>query len=178
MPLPLPALVPERVDRGRILGRHRQDLPGGLQFTGQLGLISDRNFLEQYYELEWDTLKDQTTDVLLRQTLGNSSWNVLAGVRLNERGEAVSKRVFADASDLHKAKNPGLPDGMRVTGDGTIFATAPGGVLIMDATGKRLGLIRTGTAISNCAFGDDGRTLYMTSNDFLARVRLKVSGAR
>ncbi len=97
---------------------------------------------------------------------------------LNERGEAVSKRVFADASDLHKAKNPGLPDGMRVTGDGTIFATAPGGVLIMDATGKRLGLIRTGTAISNCAFGDDGRTLYMTSNDFLARVRLKVSGAR
>jgi gluconolactonase len=97
---------------------------------------------------------------------------------LNERGEVVSKRVFADSSDLHEAKDPGLPDGMRVTRDGTIFATAPGGVLIMDATGKRLGRIRTGTAIANCAFGDDGRTLYMTSNDFLARIRVTIDGGR
>jgi hypothetical protein len=78
------ALTPERVDRGRILGRHRQDLPAGLQFTAEAGLISDRNFLEQYYEREWDELKDQTTGGMLRQSLGNSSWNILADVRLNE----------------------------------------------------------------------------------------------
>ena len=40
------------------------------------------------------------------------------------------------------------------------------------------GRIETGTAVANCAFGDDGRTLYMTSNDFLARIRLKIDGAR
>lgn len=97
---------------------------------------------------------------------------------LDERGNVVSKKVFADSSDLAARKYPGLPDGLRVSGDGTVFATAPGGVLVMDAQGKRLGLIRTGTAISNCAFGDDGRTLYMTSNHFLARIRLKIDGSR
>jgi gluconolactonase len=46
----------------------------------------------------------------------------------------------------------------------------------MDAAGKRLGRIETGTAISNCAFGDDGRTLYMTSHAMLARVRVNATG--
>ncbi|HEY5808847.1 MAG TPA: SMP-30/gluconolactonase/LRE family protein [Povalibacter sp.] len=97
---------------------------------------------------------------------------------LDMKGEVIGQRVFADVSDLKGEDNPGLPDGLRVIGDGTVFATAPGGVLIMDSAGKRLGLIRTGTAIANCAFGDDGRTLYMTSNHFLARIRLKVNGYR
>ncbi len=97
---------------------------------------------------------------------------------LNERGEVLDKRVFADASDLMGANSPGLPDGMRVTRDGTVFATAPGGVLVMDSTGRRLGRIRTGTAIANCAFGDDGRTLYMTSHKSLARIRLSIQGNR
>jgi gluconolactonase len=97
---------------------------------------------------------------------------------LDARGDVVSKRVFADASDLAAKKYPGLPDGLRITGDGTVFATAPGGVLIMDTAGKRLGLIRTGTAIANCAFGDDGTTLYMTSDAFLARIKLKINGSR
>ena len=96
---------------------------------------------------------------------------------LDVRGDVVEKRVFADASDLI-AKYPGLPDGMRITSDGTVFTTAPGGVLVMDSAGKRLGLIRTGSRIANCAFGDDGKTLYMTSDDFLARIRLKIDGRR
>ena len=78
------ALVPEQQQRGRILGRHRQEFPVGMQITGELGLISDRNFLEQYYEREWDELKDQTTGIMLRQAWNNWSWNVLADVRLNE----------------------------------------------------------------------------------------------
>ncbi|HMN45121.1 MAG TPA: SMP-30/gluconolactonase/LRE family protein [Povalibacter sp.] len=97
---------------------------------------------------------------------------------LNERGEVLDKRVFADSSDLKAPDAPGLPDGMRVTPDGTVFATAPGGVLIMDSSGKRLGRIRTGSAIANCAFGDDGRTLYLTSHTFLARIRLSIQGNR
>lgn len=97
---------------------------------------------------------------------------------LNDKGEVTGKRVFADSSDLMGKDSPGLPDGLRVTGNGTVFATAPGGVLVMDNAGKRLGRIRTGTAIANCAFGDDGRTLYMTSHQFLARIRLEIQGNR
>lgn len=95
---------------------------------------------------------------------------------LDARGAVLDKRVFADASDLVGEASPGLPDGMAVSGDGRIFATGPGGVLVFDADGKRLGRIETGTAVSNCAFGDDGRTLYMSSHTFLARVRVNATG--
>ena len=95
---------------------------------------------------------------------------------LDAAGNATGSRVFADASDLMGDGVHGLPDGLAVSSDGVIFATGPGGVIVMDADGKRLGRIETGSAIANCAFGDDGRTLYMTSHKFLARVPLKVAG--
>lgn len=95
---------------------------------------------------------------------------------LNEKGEVLDKRVFADASDLVGADAPGLPDGLSIGVGGHLFATGPGGVLIFSPQGKRLGRIETGTAIANCAFGDDGRTLYMTSHKFVARVRLRTHG--
>jgi gluconolactonase len=95
---------------------------------------------------------------------------------LGAQGEVTGKRVFADASDLLGEGVPGLPDGMAVADDGRLFATGPGGVLVFDADGKRLGRIETGVAISNCAFGDDGHTLYMSSHTLVARVRLKVTG--
>jgi len=95
---------------------------------------------------------------------------------LDAAGAVTGKRVFADASDLAGKDNPGLPDGMAVAADGTLFATGPGGVIVFAPDGKRLGRIETGTAIANCAFGGDGRTLYMTSHSFLARVRVKATG--
>jgi hypothetical protein len=43
------------------------------------------------------------------------------------------------------------------------FASAPGGIAIINPAGRILGRIETGTAIANCTFGAaDGRTLYMT----------------
>lgn len=95
---------------------------------------------------------------------------------LDPEGRSIGKRVFADATDLMGDGVHGLPDGMDVSREGHIFATAPGGILVMDAAGKRLGRMETGSPISNCAFGDDGRTLYLTSQTLLARVRLEVSG--
>ena len=72
---------------------------------------------------------------------------------------------------------PGLPDGLTVAADGTIFATGPGGVIVLSKDGKRLGRISNGKATANCKFGDDGRTLYLTSHDILARIRLNTKGA-
>ncbi len=93
---------------------------------------------------------------------------------LNHQGLVISKRELANAKDLVAMGLPGLPDGMKVARDGHIFAAAPGGILVMNATGERLGLISTGTNVANCNFGDDGSTLYMTSNKFLARVKLAI----
>jgi lipopolysaccharide export system protein LptA len=69
--------------RGRVLARHRQNLPGDWQLTGELGLVSDRNFLEQYFELEWDTFKNESTDVDLKKLLANSSFEITGEVRPN-----------------------------------------------------------------------------------------------
>jgi lipopolysaccharide export system protein LptA len=69
--------------RGRVLGRHRQNLPNDWTLTGELGLVSDRNFLEQYFELEWDTFKDESTDVDLKRLVGNSSYEITGEVRPN-----------------------------------------------------------------------------------------------
>jgi gluconolactonase len=93
---------------------------------------------------------------------------------LDDKGMVKSRREFANAKDLVAAGLPGLPDGMKVANDGHIFAAAPGGILVMNAAGKRLGMISTGTNVANCNFGDDGSTLYMTSNHALARIKLAI----
>jgi gluconolactonase len=85
-------------------------------------------------------------------------------------------RVFHDFGPELAKKLPGLPDGLKVDTAGRIFASGPGGVYVLSPEGKKLGLIATGKAIANCAFGEDGRTLFLTSSDMLARVKLKTSG--
>jgi hypothetical protein len=77
------ALEPETDSRGRILGRHRQ-FTHGLEITGELGWISDRNFLEQYYEQEWDEEKDQTTGVEIKRRNENHSISASADARIND----------------------------------------------------------------------------------------------
>jgi gluconolactonase len=90
-------------------------------------------------------------------------------------GSLGSSRVFFDAAALAKGRR-GLPDGMKIDTEGNLFATGPGGVLILSPNGKHLGTILTGQATGNCAFGDDGRTLYITADMYLMRVRLKTKG--
>ena len=90
-------------------------------------------------------------------------------------GSFKTSRVFVDASALSKTRK-GLPDGMKVDVEGNLYATGPGGVLIFSPDGKHLGTILTGQATANCAFGDDGRTLYITADMYLMRVRIKVKG--
>jgi gluconolactonase len=84
-------------------------------------------------------------------------------------------RVLFDATGM-TASRRGLPDGLKIDTEGNLFATGPGGVLVLSPEGKHLGTIMTGQATSNCAFGDDGRTLYMTADNYLMRVRLKAKG--
>jgi gluconolactonase len=94
---------------------------------------------------------------------------------VNSDGTLGKSRVLFDATSMVTTR-PGLPDGMKVDRDGNLFATGPGGVLVISPQGKHLGTIVTGQATANCAFGDDGRTLYMTADMYLMRVRLKTSG--
>lgn len=78
------SLRPEQKERGRILWQHRQHLWNGVQVTGQVGWISDRNFLEQYFEEDWDTDKDHTTGIDIKRITENRSWNITASARVND----------------------------------------------------------------------------------------------
>jgi gluconolactonase len=75
-----------------------------------------------------------------------------------------------------KEGRKGSPDGLKVDAAGNVFATAPGGVAVFAADGTYLGRIDTGEATANCAFGDDGRTLYVTADMYLGRIRLNTKG--
>lgn len=91
---------------------------------------------------------------------------------VKDDGTLENGRVFFDATDK-VGKLKGLPDGLKVNGNGYIFATGPGGVLIFDPGGKHLGTIKTGQATANCAFDTDGSHLYITADMYLLRVKLQ-----
>ncbi len=91
-------------------------------------------------------------------------------------GTAGPGRVFFDASALRDAGRRGALDGMAVDNGGNLWATGPGGVLIIDKDGKHLGSLLTGQATGNCTFGDDGRTLYIAADMFLVRIATLAQG--
>ncbi|MCF7849386.1 MAG: SMP-30/gluconolactonase/LRE family protein [Kiritimatiellales bacterium] len=91
-------------------------------------------------------------------------------------GSTANGRVFFDATKLRE-KNRGGNDGMAIDQHGNLFATGPGGVVILTPEGKHLGTIVTTKPTSNCTFGDDGSSLYITSDMLLLRIKLKTKGA-
>ena len=86
--------------------------------------------------------------------------------------EDYETSLFFDGSTLAKERK-GLFDGLKIHSSGVIFATGPGGVLVIDAGGKHLGTILLTSRIANCVFDPDETYLYMTADSALARVRLK-----
>ena len=74
-------------------------------------------------------------------------------------------------------KGPGAPDGLKLDQRGNVWSTGPGGVLIISPDGKLLGRILTGHRTANCAWGDDGSTLYMTADFYLCRIRTNAKAA-
>lgn len=93
-----------------------------------------------------------------------------------EGGVSGEPKIFADFSAELAQKLPGLPDGLKVAKSGHLFASGPGGIYVLSPQGKKLGLIATGKSAANCAFGEDGKTLFVTSSDMVVKVRLKQSG--
>jgi gluconolactonase len=95
---------------------------------------------------------------------------------LDATGKVLNRRVFADMTPLVKQGLPGLPDGMKIDTHGNLFASGPGGIHILSPKGVELGLIKTAVASENCAFGEDGRTLFIASTHAVLRVRTKTRG--
>jgi gluconolactonase len=96
---------------------------------------------------------------------------------VKEDGTLGDGKVLHDATaDVKANPNKGLPDGMKVDAKGNVFATAVNGVYVFDPHGKLIGRIVTNDKTANCAFGDDGSTLYLATNDKLTRVKTTTKG--
>ena len=67
-------------------------------------------------------------------------------------------------------------DGMKVDRDGNLWVTGAEGVLILSAAGEFMGHVTIGVATANCAWGDDGSTLYITSDMYLCRLKTTAHG--
>jgi gluconolactonase len=101
---------------------------------------------------------------------------ILMAFPVRPDGSLGDGKAFFDVTAAVSKQKPGVPDGLKVSADGTVWATGPGGVLVYSPQGKHLGTLATGVATANVAFGDDGSTLYITAGKNLVRVRTKVKG--
>jgi gluconolactonase len=65
---------------------------------------------------------------------------------------------------------------VKVDHRGYIFSSAPGGVWIISPQGKYLGKIIGPERPANMAWGDDGKTLYLTAHTGLYKITTKNGG--
>ena len=90
-------------------------------------------------------------------------------------GTAANGRVLFDATG---DKAAGVPDGMKIDVHGNIWATGPSAVIVLSPDGRHLGTITPPEDPANCAWGDDGRSLYITAETGVYRVRTSVMGQK
>lgn len=108
--------------------------------------------------------------------LNDSTTKVYWRFDVKPDGTIANGKLFFDMS---KAKDDGVPDGMKVDQKGNIYGVGPGGIWILSPEGKHLGTIKVPEQPANLAWGDvDGKTLYITAVTGLYRIHLSVPGIR
>ena len=84
-------------------------------------------------------------------------------------GTLSNGRVFAEM------REEGRPDGMKVDREGRLWACAAG-IEVFEADGRPLGLIDVPQRPANCAWGEDGSTLFVCARTAVYRMRTTVVG--
>lgn len=88
---------------------------------------------------------------------------VILAFPLDGKGHVGESAVFFDTKGL---EGRGSPDGLKVDAAGNVWATGPGGLLVISPQGKLLGRVFTHRATANVAFGGaDGKSVFLTASD-------------
>ena len=112
---------------------------------------------------------DEKTLLVSNSDPENAIW---VAYSLDEQKNVTKRTIFANMT--HKVStHKGLPDGLKISRKGFIFASGPGGLLIFHPDGRHLGTINTNEATANCALDDTETWLYMTAHSFLKRIRIQ-----
>lgn len=116
---------------------------------------------------------DEKTLYVAQSNPAQATWTAFP---VKEDGTLGAGKVLFDSTAM-VGKVPGLPDGLKVDAKGNLFATGPGGVLVLSPEGKHLGTFSTGVPTANCGWGEDGSTLFITADSHLVKIRLTTKGA-
>jgi gluconolactonase len=84
----------------------------------------------------------------------------------------TNARILYDATEIAKTER-GAPDGFKFDKAGNMFASGPGGVWIFDKNGKVIGKIKLPNAAANTALSDDDKTLFITNDMYVLRVKMR-----
>ena len=116
---------------------------------------------------------NDSVGLLVRDNMFRSQGNIDA-FDVQANGMLANRRVFCEL----RGEMSGIPDGMKVDVEGNVYCTGPGGVWVLDATGKHLGTILTEVEhTTNMAWGgDDWKTMFITTFETLVRIELKIAG--
>jgi len=100
----------------------------------------------------------------------NSDERNLRAYDIDRSGDPANERILIP-------KIPGIPGGMAVDERGSLYVAASG-IQIYSPEGQLLHTIPIKSRVSNCTFGEpDGKTLIVTSESFVFRMRMDVKGA-
>lgn len=69
--------------------------------------------------------------------------------------------------------NPGIPDGLKINKQGVIYCSCENGILVLLSDGTYLGRFIVGKTTSNCTFGDNQKTLFITSSNSLYKLTIE-----
>ena len=80
--------------------------------------------------------------------------------------------IFFNAAPYLKT-GKGVPDGLKIDSKGNVYASGPGGIWIFSKTADLLGKIRVSPVASNCSLSGDEKTLFITADDHIVKVKLR-----
>ena len=147
-----------------------------IDFCGVYRLQSDGAVTLQYKEISRPNGIAFSPDEKILY-VANSDGNdpVWRAFPVQEDGNLGPPSSFFDSSKDDRISRGG-GDGLKVDVQGNVFATGPGGVLVISPHGKLLGRIVTGERIANVGWGNDGSVLYLTSDMYLCRIQTLTKG--
>src|SRR5690606_24745564 len=103
--------------------------------------------------------------------VANSDPNAANWYLLDLSKPSTEPVLFYSATDQREGLK-GLPDGLKIDKKGNVFASGPGGIWIFNNDGKHLGKIKLEESASNVALSRDEKTLFVTNDMYVLRIRL------
>ena len=90
---------------------------------------------------------------------------------LGPKDSLVNGRLLLDVT---QETEQGSPDGLKIDKQGNMFATGPGGIWIFNKKLKLIGKIKiNGVPTSNVALTPDEKTLFITADMYVLRVKMR-----